>query len=308
MNYKYIKNLVIKNNFNVCGITQAIAMPEIKEHIEAWVRRGLNAEMAWIERNNDVRSDVSLLLEGAKTIIVVAKYYNNKHYDLSSPRIARYAQEVDYHITMKKDMESVAETLRGEFGVNTRCCVDSVPLAERFWAQKAGLGWIGKSGMLINKEYGGFTTLGVIIVDQECDIYDIPSSFNGCGGCSKCVCSCPTSAILEGGEIDCRRCLSYLTVEHRGEWPPEIAATMASSEWLYGCDSCIEVCPWSIKAAKKHGTTNNTPPPYIRKELLDIKNLSNSSFKRIFGHTPLFHSGKKNIERNVCIIIDKVQV
>lgn len=303
MIYKYIKNLATNNGFELCGIAKADPIPSFEMCMEEWIGAGFNAGMTWIERNNAIRADVALFLEGAKTVVVVAKYYNNKLYDNTIPRVARYAQNDDYHITMRRDMEKMVEALRLEFGVNARCCVDSAPLAERYWAQKAGLGWIGRSGMLVNKEYGGFTTLGAIVLDKECDRYDTPSEFNGCGSCHKCVSACPTGAIGDNGRVDCRRCLSYLTVEHRGEWVEDTQRVMEKSEWLYGCDRCTEVCPWSVAAEKRVGVTNSMPTAYTRKELLQVRNLSNSAFKRSFGHTPLFHSGKKNIERNICIII-----
>lgn len=301
--YKYIKNLAIKNGFELCGITEAMPIPFFEEHIGAWIAEGNHAGMAWIERNNAIRADVSHLLEGAKTVVILAKYYNDKSYDMTVPRVARYAQNVDYHLTMRENMVKMGEALDAEFGAQTRCCVDSAPLAERYWAQKAGLGWIGKSGMLVNKEYGGFTTLGAILIDKECDAYDTPSAFNGCGSCSKCIVACPTGAIGTKGRIDCRRCLSYLTVEHRGAWEEETRRLMETSEWLYGCDRCTEVCPWSIAAEKRHGLTNSVPTPYTREELLNCEKISNSTFRRIFGHTPLFHSGKKNIIRNICTIV-----
>ncbi|MEG2318041.1 MAG: tRNA epoxyqueuosine(34) reductase QueG [Rikenellaceae bacterium] len=304
MMYKYIKNLAINNGFELCGITPCVPIDNFKENIGAWIGKGFHAKMAWIERNNDIRQDPSLLFEGAKTLIVVAKYYNNKIYDPTPPRVARYAQNRDYHITMRCDMEKMATSMEEEFGVHSRCCVDSTPLAERYWAVKAGLGWIGKSGMLINREYGGFLTLGVILIDQECDSYDSPSAFNGCGKCSNCLDSCPTKALTENKTVDSRRCLSYLTVEHRGDFEGEALDLIKSSEWMYGCDCCTEVCPWSIAAEKKHERANPTPPPYTREELLKIKDISNSAFKRLFGETPLFHSGKKNIERNICIIVE----
>lgn len=303
ISYKYIKNLAIKNGFELCGIAEAISIPSFEEHIGEWIAEGFHAKMAWIERNNDIRADVSRLLEGAKTVVIVAKYYNNKSYDTTVPRVARYAQNVDYHLTMRESLQKIAAELHTKSGANTRCCVDSAPLAERYWAQKAGLGWIGRSGMLVNKEYGGFTTLGAMIIDQSCDEYDTPSAFNGCGSCSKCVSVCPTGAIGENGRVDCRRCLSYLTVEHRGEWDEETRRMMETSEWLYGCDRCTEVCPWSVAAEKRYGLTNSMPTPYTRDQLLNTEKISNSTFKRIFGHTPLFHSGKKNIERNICIIV-----
>lgn len=296
--YKDIKNYTKNKGFELCGITRAEYNGDY-EHVGGWIKKGHNAGMEWMKRNGDIRQNPSLLADNARTIIVVGKYYNDRRYDLTAPRIARYAQLPDYHIFLRNNLGEVLQMLGECYGASGRVFIDSAPVLERYWAQKAGLGWIGRNGSLINKKYGAFLLLGGIIIDKECDIYDEPDEYNGCGSCVRCLENCPTGALLTNGKVDCNKCLSYLTIELRGEYTEEEKMSVSGGGWIYGCDGCTEVCPWSIKAARKFGVTDHSAAPYNREDFLKITEMSNSQFKKIFGSTPLYHSGKKNIARNI---------
>ena len=296
--YKDIKNYSKTKGFELCGITRA-EYGGGYEHVEEWIRKRYNAGMEWMSRNEKIRQDPSLLLENAKTVVIVGKYYDDREYDLGFPRIARYAQRIDYHISLKNGLKEILRMLEERYGVAGRVFVDSAPVMERYWAQRSGLGWIGRNGSLINREYGAFLLLGGLIIDAECDNYDTPDDFNGCGSCSRCIEKCPTGALMESGTVDCNCCLSYLTIEHRGEFSDSDKKLVRDNGWIYGCDVCTEICPWSIKAAKKYDITDFTGAPYTRENFMHIPEYTNSEFKRVFGCTPLFHSGKKNITRNI---------
>lgn len=301
--YKDIKKYSKTKGFELCGITRA-EYDGGYGHISEWIRKGHNAGMEWMERNGNIRRNPSLLAENARTVIIAGKYYNGHGYDLSHPRIARYAQRIDYHISFRKYLGEILKMLEENHGVKGRVFVDSAPVLERYWARKAGLGWIGRSGSLINREYGAFLLLGGIIIDKWCDIYDEPDTFNGCGTCRLCIENCPTGALQENGTVDCNLCLSYLTIERRGEFTKTEEKLVKNGGWLYGCDICTEVCPWSIRAAKKHGVTDSdsAAAPYSRGEFISIPEMSNSGFKKVFGLTPVYHSGKKNVARNIRLL------
>lgn len=296
---QFIKNTAKKSGFSLCGvIPTSVVDIENQEFLKKWVFAKRNGDMRWFDRNEDIRFNPSLIVDDAKTIIVFAYSYNpiklNKSYNIAS-----YAQSTDYHFVLKDKLNAIIEEIKATYGdgISARAFTDSAPIMERYWAKKAGLGWIGKSGMIINKEEGSFTLLSEIIIDRESDIYDQESTFNGCGKCRICIDSCPTSAICEDKSIDSKRCLSYLTIEHRGDFTPTqlelVKSSTSGNKWLYGCDECLMCCPWNSVKVKQ---MKNSSILFTRGE--DIENMSNSEFKILFKGTPLIRTGIKYIKRN----------
>ena len=237
--------------FDLCGVASAEHYPEL-DYLPDWLARGYAGEMAWIGRNADRRADVRHVVPGARSVVVTGTLYNtNRPYsEQQAPdvaRISRYAWGDDYHDVLKTRLELLLDWMRTRSPepFEARAYVDTGPVQERVYAQYAGLGWIGKNTCLINAEIGSWLFLAEIIctLDLEADTQGLEQ----CGSCTRCLEACPTGALVEPGVLDSRRCISYLTIEHRGSIPEEHREAMATH--VYGCDICQEVCPY------------NRPPP-----------------------------------------------
>jgi epoxyqueuosine reductase len=237
--------------FDLCGIARAEHYPEL-DVLPDWLAQGYAGDMAWMARNADRRADVRHVVPGACSVIVTGTLYNtNRPYsDHQAPevaRISRYAWGDDYHDVLKARLEALLAWMRARSpaAFEARTYVDTGPVQERVYAQYAGLGWIGKNTCLINPELGSWLFLAEIICTLELDADT--QGLEQCGSCTKCLEACPTGALVEPGVLDSRRCISYLTIEHRGSIPDEHREAMATH--VYGCDICQEVCPY------------NRPPP-----------------------------------------------
>ena len=243
-----IKTKAHELGFDLCGIAPASDHPELA-FFRAWLDRGYAGEMAYLNRSADRRADVRNVIPTARTVIVTATIYNtDRPYSIecADPRrahIARYAWGDDYHDVIGRRMEQLLEWMRESSGeaFDARAYVDTGPVQERVYAQYAGIGWIGKNTCVINAEKGSWIFLAEIIcsLDLECD----RPAFDQCGTCTLCIEACPTKAIVAPGVLDSTRCISYLTIEHRGDIPEEFGESIGSR--VYGCDVCQEVCPWN---------------------------------------------------------------
>ena len=208
----------------------------------SWLARGMNASMQWMESHARLRTSPENILPSASTIITAAFPFAPAPGERHNPLVAAYAQGDDYHKVLKRRLKPVTAYLCSEWGAKTRICVDSAPVAERYRALRAGIGHRGKSGMIIAPSGGCALFLAEILTDVAIEP-DAPSAadfWEGCSGCTRCIDACPAKAIGENGEVDCRRCLSYLTIEHQGEWTGDISEPEAP---LFGCDVCLRVCP-----------------------------------------------------------------
>lgn len=234
--------------FHACGVSSVAYLSDHKENFSKWIDQGMHGEMGYMERNVDKRLNPKLLVSGAKSVISVLAHYNpgNPLVTITPPKISRYSLGSDYHIVLKEMLYKLLELLRKEYrSVSGRAFVDSAPVLERAWAERAGLGWIGKNGLLINQELGSYVFVGELIVDIEIE----PSATivpNRCGTCTKCIDACPTGAIVAPMVVDARRCISYLTIEKNS--PLTEVDIKNLNGWCFGCDICQEVCPWNRKA------------------------------------------------------------
>jgi epoxyqueuosine reductase len=238
--------------FDLVGI--APATPSMyREYLRAWLDDGQAGSMAWLHSRFDERTDASTYFSGAKTVICVAMNYHVALDPLPDGhgRIARYALGDDYHEVIKSRLHQLADAIKSIApDAQTRCSVDTAPVMEKELAARAGVGWIGKNTCLINDDIGSWLLLGEIITTLDLPI-DQPA-VDRCGTCRRCVDACPTGAITEPYKLDARRCISYLTIEHRDEIAPGFHAPIG--EWLYGCDICQDVCPWNSKAPTALGS------------------------------------------------------
>lgn len=285
--------------FDLCGITEAGYLEAEAAHLSSWLGQGCNGEMEFLTRNFEKRVDASLLVSGAKTVIVVALNYYSKPEPEGSqwPVISRYASGRDYHLEVKERLKAMLESLAAKVPrLEGRCFTDSAPLMEKPLAVKAGLGWQGKNSLLINRDRGSFFFLGEIVINQTA-LYDKPFTIDLCGNCTKCIDACPTSAITTSGYVDARRCISYLTVEHKGEIPEEFAGNMG--DMVYGCDICQAVCPHNSKAIE------HNVPAFLKGKALksmtstDWHSLTPSRFAEIFNDSAVARIGYERFMRNI---------
>ncbi|HEX8314376.1 MAG TPA: tRNA epoxyqueuosine(34) reductase QueG [Flavisolibacter sp.] len=293
-----IKNLSAAFGFDYCGIAKAQPLDDDARRLEAWLNKGLHGKMQYMENHFDLRIDPSKLVPGAKSVITLLKnYYPEKPLE-QELKISKYAYGTDYHTVIKtslKNMMAAAQEKVGQFA--GRGFVDSAPVLERSWAQRSGLGWIGKNGNLLTKDSGSFFFIATLITDLELE-YDDPFAKDYCGSCRRCVEACPTEAISEGKVVNGNKCISYFTIELKEEIIPEEMKGKFDN-WMFGCDVCQDVCPWN-RFSKPHKEEGFSPLP----ELLDLstkewKELSEEMFKKIFKHSPLSRSKHKGIQRNI---------
>ena len=232
--------------FDLVGI--APASPSMyRDYLRAWLDDGQAGSMQWLHNRFDERTNAASYLPGAKSVICVATNYHVQLDPLPDGhgRIARYALGDDYHEIIKSRLHELADWIKSIAPeAQTRSCVDTAPVMEKELAARAGIGWIGKNTCVINEQIGSWLLLGEIITTLDLPI-DQPA-IDRCGTCRRCIDACPTGAITEPYQLDARRCISYLTIEHRGEIAPQFHAPIG--EWLYGCDICQDVCPWNHKA------------------------------------------------------------
>ncbi|MCC6819058.1 MAG: tRNA epoxyqueuosine(34) reductase QueG, partial [Bacteroidia bacterium] len=242
-NSAIIKKLSIDFGFDFCGISKATFLENEASKLEKWLSNGFNGSMQYLENHFDKRLDPTLLVPGAKTVVsLMVNYYPSTSQISDSYKIAKYAYGEDYHSVVKDKCNNLLNAMRDKIGlIEGRVFVDSAPILERTWAEKSGLGWIGKHGLLINKQKGSFFFLAELVIDLECEP-DGPIK-DYCGTCTKCVDACPTEAILPNKTLDANKCISYLTIELKEQIPQKFENQM--NDWIFGCDICQEVCPWN---------------------------------------------------------------
>ncbi len=243
-----IKALARELGFQKVGITAATGLPAEGRNLQTWLDRGNHGEMHWIKNRLTERVDIRKYFPGARSIISLGMNYFTGTSDdrvTADFNLSNYAWGDDYHLIVKERLRRLYASIRQEAGeaVKGIVCVDTSPVLEKVWAQRAGLGWQGKHTNLITRDYGSWLFLGEVILNLKLD-YDPPFSEDLCGTCQACVEACPTGA-LSDYQLDSRKCISYLTIEHRGEFLPE--QEQGLNDWVYGCDICQQVCPWNIK-------------------------------------------------------------
>jgi len=251
-----------------------------------------------MENYFDLRVDPTKLVPGAKSVITVLKNYFPQQQGSTELKISKYALGQDYHTVIKSALKSMIALLQQEIGqFNGRGFVDSAPVLERTWAERSGLGWIGKNGNVITKDSGSFFFIATLITDLEL-IYDDPFAKDYCGSCTRCIDACPTEAILPDKVINGSRCIAYFTIELKDEIiPAEHKGKFR--DWMFGCDICQDVCPWN-RFSKPHNEIAFTPiPEVLNFSTKDWEALSEDAFKKIFKNSPFSRAKLKGIQRNI---------
>jgi epoxyqueuosine reductase len=296
-----IKRKAEEMGFFACGMAHAEFLEVDKNHFENWLGNSNHGEMKFLERHREVRYDPRKIIEGTRSVIsVLQNYYPEEIQDKEKPRIAKYAYGSDYHHVIKKKLLNVIELIRKNCqDAVSEAFVDSAPIFEKRWAQKAGLGWIGKNSILINSRGGSFFYLGVILTTAELD-YDQPEK-EQCGNCTNCLDACPAGALNEPFHINARKCIAYLTIEHKGAFGPDVPQDFKN--YIYGCDICQDACPWNRFAKPMHDTAFSLNSELLNLSFEGWNKLDNEAFSRIAGKSCLQRTGLDRMKRNVQHVI-----
>ena len=294
-----IKSMAAEAGFDYCGIAKAEVLDDDARRLEAWLKNGMHGSMQYMENYFDLRIDPAKLVPGAKSVITLLKnYYPTRQADNQQLKISKYALGTDYHTVIKDSLKKMLAELGEKIGqINGRGFVDSAPVLERSWAQKTGLGWIGRNGNLITKNSGSFFFIATLIVDLEL-VYDDPFAKDFCGSCRRCIDACPTEAILPNKVINGSKCISYFTIELKDQViPNEMKGKF--NNWMFGCDVCQDVCPWN-RFSTPHKEERFSPlPELLNFTTNDWEALSEEAFKKIFKQSPLSRAKLKGIQRNI---------
>ncbi len=302
---KLIKEKAHALGFDFCGIAKAEFLEEEAPHLEQWLNQNMHGKMSYLANHFDKRLDPTKLVEGAKSVIsLMYNYYPEQDpAEEDSYKIAKYAYGKDYHLVIKDKLKTLLDNLREEIGeINGRVFVDSAPVMERAWAQKSGLGWVGKNSLLLNRQQGSFFFLAELIIDLELE-YDGPAK-DYCGTCTRCIDACPTDAIPAPYVVDGSRCISYFTIElkEQEKIPQEFKGKFEN--WIFGCDICQDVCPWN-RFSKPHREPEFLPGEAMRtmkKE--DWEEITEEVFQQVFKNSPLKRAKLEGLRRNVQFITE----
>jgi epoxyqueuosine reductase len=298
-NTKIVKDTAQLLGFNFCGIATANFLNDDARRLETWLNKGMQGNMQYMERHFDLRTDPRKLVPGAKSVItLLINYYPEQYQNSEAPKVSKYAYGRDYHDIIREKLNHFFFLLKEKIGdIHGRGFVDSAPVLERAWAQKAGLGWIGKNGNLINKKQGSFFFIASLIVDVDL-IADEAGIKDYCGTCTKCIDECPTEAILPNKVVDGSKCISYFTIELKDALIPEKMKGQFDN-WLFGCDACQDVCPWN--RFSKPNTVEGFRPieEILQFSYNDWDELTEEKFKIIFAKSSLKRSKFEGIKRNL---------
>ena len=294
---KIIKDKATELGFNYIGFSSA---QDIDDNLEKWINLKYHASMSWMNTTKDKRNNIFNYFPEVKTVISFAyNYYTNENnLNKENYKISNYAWGNDYHDILKSKLYKIVNHIKNyKDNFEYKVCVDTSPIMEKYWAQKSGIGWVGKHTNLINNEIGSWFFLGEILLDFEV-IYDIPFNYDLCGTCTKCIDECPTDAIVDEYVLDSNKCISYLTIEHRNELPEEYLEKL--DNWIYGCDICQQVCPWNQKFSLITNDENFTIRKKIEnKEKKDWENLSVEEYKKTFKKSAVKRTKYSGLKRNI---------
>ena len=302
-----IREEAFKLDFSAVGVARA--QPLEGERLLEWLERGFHGEMAYMATDPERRLDPTRLLPGVRSVISLAMLYRHLDSTRGSPdpsdsssargRISKYAGGTDYHLVVGERLEALAAAIRRlEPESRTKIYVDTGPILEKAWAVRAGLGWQGKNTNILNRRIGSWFFLGEILTDLELE-YDEPVR-DYCGSCTRCIDACPTGA-LEPYILDSRRCISYLTIELRGDTPEE--HRQATGSWIFGCDICQDVCPWNRKSPFSPVVDLKPKPEVAENRLTTLARLTPEEFSQRYRRTAIKRSKWRGLMRNVAVAL-----
>lgn len=296
---QFIKSEAQRLGFLSCGISKVEFLEEEAPRLEKWLSENRNGKMQYMENHFDKRLNPALLVDGAKSVVsLLLNYYPEKNQREDSFKISKYAYGQDYHYVIKEKLKELLHAINENIGeVGGRVFVDSAPVMDKIWAQKSGLGWIGKNTNLISKKVGSFFFVAELIIDIELE-YDNPTPTDHCGSCTRCIDACPTEAIIAPYVVDGSKCISYFTIELKENIPQEVKGKF--DDWIFGCDVCQDVCPWN-----RFSSPHNEPLFQPKEEILSFSkqdwiDITEETFSKVFQKSAVkrakFEGFKRNIE------------
>jgi epoxyqueuosine reductase len=282
--------------FELVGIARAGPADDFT-HLRRWLEQGFAGAMTYMDRQAEARQHPASILANVRSVVMVGLNYKTAPHPHGPGRIAQYALGDDYHDVLRGKLNELLAWVQAESpGTQGRGVVDTAPLLERDFARRAGLGWIGKNTLLINRRLGSFHFLGALLLDLELTA-DEPFATDHCGSCTRCLEACPTHAFVAPHQLDARRCISYLTIELRGPIPEELRPDVG--DWLFGCDVCQDVCPWNRKAPLGSVAARED---VLGLDALEALTLSEEEFRRRFRGTALWRTKRRGLVRNAAIV------
>lgn len=295
-----VRQKALELGFDACGFSKAGPLDEEAFRLEQWLNQNLHSSMGWMEHHFEKRIDPTKLVPGAKSVVSVIMSYRfpeNELHDLNTkqPKIAKYARGRDYHKVFKGKLKQLflfTKELLGD--IDGRIFVDSAPVMDKAWAQRSGLGWLGKNGNLLNKEHGSWFLIGEMIIDVPFH-YDAPVT-DHCGTCTACIDACPTHAIHEPYRIDSGKCISYLTIELKDKMPVHLQGQ--TSGWMFGCDICQDVCPWNRNAAYGHIEDLKPRDHVLNPPIKQWSRIREDQFDTLFNGSPVRRAGFDKFKMN----------
>jgi len=294
-----IKQKAFELGFNNIGIARAEFLSEEASRFENWLQNGYHGKMQYMENHFDKRLNPTLLVPGAKSVISLSiNYYPKQQQPENTYKIAKYAYGKDYHFNLKDKLRTLMQFIQDEIGeVEGRIFTDSAPILERAWARRAGIGWEGKHSLIIQKNKGSFFFLAEIISDLDFEVYDTSFPTDHCGSCTRCINACPTEAILPDKTVKANQCISYLTIELKGELPATLQGKF--QDWMFGCDICQDVCPWNKFSLPHQEPFFDPLPDLLSMTKNDWEEITEAVFKDIFKKSAVKRTKYSGLKRNI---------
>ncbi len=301
-NKNLIKSEAYRLGFDFVGVSKAGFLEEDAPRLEQYLNKNMHGEMKYLENHFDKRLDPRLLVNDAKSVIsFLINYYPSEYQNENSPKLAKYAFGKDYHLVIRDKLNTLLSFIREEIGeVSGRGFVDSAPVLDKAWAQKSGLGWIGKNGNLINKGTGSFYFVAEIIIDL--DLPEDGPVTDHCGSCTACIDECPTEAITEPMVVDGSKCISYYTIELKDSIPESEKGKF--EDWMFGCDICQDVCPWNRFSKPHNEPLFNPHPDLLSMTRKDWDNIQQETFNKLFTKSAVKRTKLSGLKRNLDFLKD----
>ncbi|MFH6961364.1 tRNA epoxyqueuosine(34) reductase QueG [Flavobacterium plurextorum] len=294
---KFIKSEAKRLGFISCGISKAGFLEEEAPRLEKYLKNNYNGQMTYMENHFDKRLDPTLLVDDAKSVVsLLLNYYPSEVQNEESFKISKYAYGQDYHFVIKEKLKEFLHSIQENIGeVSGRAFVDSAPVLDKAWAAKSGLGWIGKSSNLITQKVGSFYFIAELILDLELE-YDYAVT-DHCGFCTACIDACPTQAIVAPYVVDGSKCISYYTIELKENIPYEMKGKF--DEWMFGCDTCQDVCPWNRFSKPHSEPLFNSNPELLSFSKKDWLEITEETFRSVFKNSPIKRTKFDGLKRNI---------
>lgn len=294
---KFIKEEAKRLGFISCGISKAGFLEQEAPRLEKWLNNNHNGQMAYMENHFDKRLNPTLLVDDGKSVVsLLLNYFPSESQNDNSFKISKYAYGQDYHFVIKEKLKELLHSIQENIGeVSGRAFVDSAPVLDKAWAAKSGLGWIGKNSNLITQKIGSFYFIAELILDLDLE-YDHAVT-DHCGSCTACIDTCPTEAILAPYIVDGSKCISYYTIELKENIPNDMQGKF--DDWMFGCDTCQDVCPWN-RFSKPHSEPLFNPnPDLISFSKKDWTEITEETFQKVFKNSPIKRTKFDGLKRNI---------